>query len=694
MTAGNEKVGGEELQEKERIDDASVGNVPLECVAADAPSTSITGGVRGFSPFQPGEVVSGRYRIVGELGRGGMGTVYKVEQIFLQCTYALKLFDARHSSPSSLMRFQREAKAAHDLNHPNLVRVYDFGTLNDDTPYLVMDFVEGETLAHLIKARGRLSVQQALAIFLQVCDGLGHAHERGIVHRDLKPSNIMVQTSHTSDSVAEVKILDFGIAKILHECALESLPLTRTGEVFGSPLYMSPEQCYGRSVDQRSDIYSLGCSLFEALTGLPPFAGDSALSTMLKHQQEAPLSLRDTLLGEEFPESLELIIPRLLAKDPARRYQTVSAVRDDLLCVMDNRALSSPSACSTGAEKSAGPSGKVLTAALAAFLLLLLAAGLSLLPKRQKAAERQSLISIPPAKKEGEILAEIHATMPSAIDRYFAFSSMQECKKGSWQLTFPRQSIGWIWTRSDGYNRKIPAKGSVSFRSAQPLGFEPNIYGCMETNVFRAFRPDELYEVRLAHNNHAGDEFVRNLGRLSGLKHLNLDSTPVTDEGLSAIKDLPGLEELNVTETEVTPEGLLRLKRLNQLSCLEAGEIDNVSKVLRQMHDAPLRILRAQSTQLSDDDLQMIVAKFPRLTHLFIKHNKDVSDRGLAYLVGARHLVSLDVRFCSLSPGCIMHLKRMPSLRNLEVSLATWTKSEREELQRSLPGCTVSKDEQ
>lgn len=694
MMAENEKGGGEEPQEKERIDGTSVGNGSLVFVAADGHGTLKSGGSLGFGPFEPGEIVSGRYRIVGELGRGGMGSVYKVEQIFLQCTYALKLFDIRHSSPSSLMRFQREAKAAHDLNHPNLVRVHDFGTMNDDTPYLVMDFVQGETLSHLVKDRGRLSVQLALAIFVQVCEGLSHAHERGIVHRDLKPSNIMVQTSRTPDSVAEVKILDFGIAKILHESELESLPLTRTGEVFGSPLYMSPEQCYGRSVDQRSDIYSLGCSLFEALTGLPPFAGDSALSTMLKHQQETPLSLKATLLGEEFPESLEVIVSRLLSKDPEQRYQTASAVRNDLHSVLGSRAISSPPPCPTRAHKTASPSGKILIAASAAFLLLALAASFLLLPKQEKPAESQPLITIPPAKQEGEILAEIHATMPSATDRYFAFSSIQECKKGPWLLTFPHQSIGWIWTRADGYNRKIPAKGSVSFRSAQPLGCELNRYGCMETNVFRAFRPDELYEVKLAHNGLAGDEVIRYLGRISGLKHLNLDTTPVTDDGLSAIKDLPVLEELNVTETEVTPDGLLRLKRLNQLFRLEVGEIDNVSKVLRHMHDSPLRILRAQSTQLSDEDLQMIVAKFPRLTHLFIKNNKHVSDRGLAYLVGAKHLVSLDVRYCSLSTGCIMYFKRMPSLRKLDISLSTWTKTEREELQRALPGCTVSSDEQ
>src|SRR5262249_8762830 len=204
-----------------------------------------------------GELMDNRSRVLEILGGGGWGTVFRVEDIKDSCQYALKTLNQENTSPAAWQRFQNEAKAAQALDHPALVKVHYFGTTAKGEPFFVMDFVDGETLAARIKRDGPLSVEEALRVFIEICFGPGYAHETGVVHRDLKPSNIIFVRD--ADSEKRVKIVDFGIAKLLSGEDFNAEQLTATGEVFGTPYYMSPEQCRGSMVDHRSDIYSLGC---------------------------------------------------------------------------------------------------------------------------------------------------------------------------------------------------------------------------------------------------------------------------------------------------------------------------------------------------------------------------------------------------------------------------------------------------
>jgi len=217
------------------------------------------------------------------------------------------------------------------LDHPNLIRVIDFALLENDSLYLVMEFIDGESLADILKRRGQLTEAEAIEVFLQIMDGLAYAHEQKVIHRDLKPSNVML--FQRADKQLQVKILDFGIAKITGKDTLNTMTLTGTGEIFGSPLFMSPEQCFGRTVDLRSDLYSIGCALYQVLTGAPPFAGESALSTMMMHLEGEPLSLKQASLGKDFSPGIEKVTMKLLEKLPDNRYQTASDVRDDLLVI-------------------------------------------------------------------------------------------------------------------------------------------------------------------------------------------------------------------------------------------------------------------------------------------------------------------------------------------------------------------------
>ena len=274
-------------------------------------------------------VLLDRYEVLERIGEGGMSVVYKVRHRLMNRVYAIKmLLPHLIVNPTNLKRFQQEARAASALAHPNVIAVHDFGVSPQGQPYLVMDYLEGVSLSDLIRQHGCLSADRSLGIFIQACDALAHAHDKGIVHRDLKPSNIMVISDKRGED--EVKLVDFGIAKLLPTEGEEIQRLTQTGEVFGSPFYMSPEQCTAQPLDARSDIYSMGCLMYETLVGKPPFVGVNFLETMFKHMNEIPLGLGSVQASRETREQLEAIVFKALAKDPAQRYQSMWELKDDL----------------------------------------------------------------------------------------------------------------------------------------------------------------------------------------------------------------------------------------------------------------------------------------------------------------------------------------------------------------------------
>lgn len=273
-----------------------------------------------------GRVFAGRYKVVEPIGTGGMSSVFKAIDERIKRPAAIKFLLPKYVADADAMRrFEREAKAASKLDHANIVRVYEFGVVESGEPYLVMEYVSGRPLSEIVKESGRLDQVRTIRIMLQACDALAQAHEKGVVHRDLKPSNIMILDNDV------VKIVDFGIAKVLSQEDTAPIALTQTGDVFGSPPYMSPEQGLGREIDARSDLYSLGCVMYECLTGSPPFMGDTALATLIKHQSEPPLSLEASCFGEQFPEEIEKIVAKLLAKLPRKRYQAAADLKLDLL---------------------------------------------------------------------------------------------------------------------------------------------------------------------------------------------------------------------------------------------------------------------------------------------------------------------------------------------------------------------------
>jgi eukaryotic-like serine/threonine-protein kinase len=273
-----------------------------------------------------GRVLDSKYRLDARLGQGGMGTIYKATHLRLDKSVAVKLINPNLSTDAEFVRrFQREAKAASRLEHPNIAVAHDFGATTDGTLYMVMEFVDGQTLRDVLRADGPLDPPRIVRILRQVADALERAHEQSVVHRDLKPQNIMLAKGRKGQEV--VKLLDFGIAKSLSDGPTQ---LTATGLVLGTPQYMSPEQVQATTIDGRSDLYALGVILYEMLIGEVPFNKGSALATSICHLHEHPVPPSVRRPDLVISPTLEAIAMRCLEKKPDDRFASAGEFAEAL----------------------------------------------------------------------------------------------------------------------------------------------------------------------------------------------------------------------------------------------------------------------------------------------------------------------------------------------------------------------------
>ena len=267
-----------------------------------------------------GKIIAGRYEVTARIGAGGMGAVYRAKQVGLDRNVGIKVMLREYTQDEKIVkRFKVEALAVSRLNHPNTVRIFDFGQMDSGDLYIAMEFLDGKPLDNLLAQGGPLSVSLALHIIKQVAASLAEAHSKGIVHRDLKPENIFLVS--VGNDPYFVKILDFGVAK-LKESDQRLGTLTQSGAIFGTPKYMAPEQCRGQEVDGRTDIYAMGVILYHLLTGQTPFSGDSPLAIMLQHVQNDPKPPTMVKPELDIPEEVEEIVMKCLKKNPSERYQS------------------------------------------------------------------------------------------------------------------------------------------------------------------------------------------------------------------------------------------------------------------------------------------------------------------------------------------------------------------------------------
>jgi len=547
-----------------------------------------------------GRMLGGKYQVLALLGRGGIGAVYRVRQIFLNKDMALKLLDSdKVADTAQIRRFEQEARAAYSLNHPSLVKVHDFGLQDTGQPYLVMDLLEGETLAAYLKGEGAMTLKNINAVFAQVCFALSYAHSEKVIHRDIKPSNIMLLQGMSIDTEGSVKIIDLGLAKWLTEGA-GMQGLTRTGEIIGSPIYMSPEQCSGEALDHRSDIYSLGCVLFEALSGTPPFIGETSLRTMMLHQSGTAPTLREASLGKEFSPGLEGIVAKMLAKSPSDRYQDLGVVAHELalVCRGSERALEpkrlSPAPAPTQSSKpklepkedmrtfTFTPLTLVLLNGCTIFLTAattLLVMQSNLITRAQQGSTAQvQPVSAPPEQQKTPAVVPKHTQsedIPSVSAPIISKTVSGTDGKEVREFQFPKASIGrvcdqWKFFLSGKHShgdkvRFSEAKSKVDCPTDLPLTLEinvethPALINCAD--VYKAIGPKEFVGLVLKRENTEVEEtsiveprFLASvIEQAAGWKHLqalglaNLEVQRQEIEALDKIKSLKVFDDDRLT---------------------------------------------------------------------------------------------------------------------------------------------------
>ena len=284
-----------------------------------------------------GSVLLEQFRIEEQIGTGGMGTVYRARQTRVDRDVAIKVLKAELArDEQAVFRFEREARLAISLDHPNLVRVFLSGRLDDGRLYIVMELLEGRSLAEELEQNGLLTLERALILIMKLCAGLGAVHAAGIVHRDIKPENVyLVRRGRDEDFV---KLVDFGIARVLEADGIGPTT-TQSGRVFGTATYISPEAATGGETDQRSDIYSLGVLTYQLLTGALPFEGKTAGAVLMQHVHQEPPLLQTKGRGVDVPDEVARVVMRALSKDPDARHQTLAEFLDSLAEAAGNAGL-------------------------------------------------------------------------------------------------------------------------------------------------------------------------------------------------------------------------------------------------------------------------------------------------------------------------------------------------------------------
>jgi serine/threonine protein kinase len=564
-----------------------------------------------------------RYEFLEALGAGGMSTIYKARQRALNRIVAIKMMHEHLMNEQSLRRFQAEGKAASSLDHPNIVKVHDFGLTDAGQPYMVMDLVEGKALDQVIDELGELPLTQCLIISIDIADALVHAHEKGILHRDLKPSNIMITTTLERPLVA--KLVDFGIAKLLDDDADSPMQrLTQTGELFGSPLYMSPEQCFGRKVDRRSDIYSFGCLMFECLTGNPPFRGDRLVDTLTKQMtMKAPL-LSQARPDKKYPSKLEDLVDKCLAKNPDARYKNFDEVKAQLLAIqaeVDEGLLR---------EKSA----------LQHFVI---------------SATRWKLAAI------GFVLGLLVLSLVANVMMTQRAVQMEQHKQQSISKAHLLQLIQPDKLTTEIVSELIPENAGLTKidLANSKVTDDSMLYVNLQT---------DLKELDLT-NTRVSNSGLQKLTNLKQLEKLAISGTAITNVGFANLKRFPNLKYLYASRTAISPEAVKDL-----LACPKLQEVDLSytrvdGKSLEQLSELPLYVLTVHHTGLTGSDLAYL-KRYPRLNFLDLNWTK-VDDAGLENLTALAYLETLFIQNKDISDKATSSLVKIRSLKKLDIG---WTK--------------------
>ncbi|MDX2107524.1 MAG: protein kinase [Candidatus Melainabacteria bacterium] len=538
------------------------------------------------------EKIADRYVVRHVIGSGGTGMVVNAYDPHLDLDVAIKILNYDESGMTAV-RLQREAMAAGKLNHLNIARVFDFGQTADGSPYMVMELLHGKSLDVLLKQRGSLPLAEALPIFIQLCEGLNFAHSVGIVHRDLKPANVFV-------SKGQVKIFDFGVAKF--ENVDQSLTTTR--DLIGSPLYVSPEQARRDESDLRADIYSLGCLMYEVLTGETPFQGATVLETLKMHSSSPP-----PRLGDEFPPAMQDLVEHCLQKRPENRPQNLSEVIE-IYHAIQQGSYSVPARDDTEDSK----------------------------PRTSSPAQEK-----PDTSKKSLIMMMVAIAASGAIGLGLVFHFLgQSDKKSSkivskpvqedddYKINFaePAQQIKFQTTVQKGLIYKIGQQVTDSdLKELQGQKLDKlEVGNCMIDGSGLGYLKDANLVGLNVTNSRINDLNVNNIIRFKNLEQLAFSSPFVTDVGLAKLGALKKVRRLMLGGIIVTDKGLAVLDHFPNLISLELYAPNATDEIFAHMrHMKKLELLSLMETSISKDAGTHLKI-FPKLESLDLSGTKELSD--------------------------------------------------------------------
>jgi serine/threonine protein kinase len=617
-----------------------------------------------------------RYRVLGPIGEGGMGAVYRAEHRRMERVVALKVIHpGLMRNPATVQRFHQEVRAAAQLHHPNIVTAHDADQAGG-LHFLVMEYIEGTSLADLVLRRGPLPVAEVCDYIRQAALGLQHAHERGMVHRDIKPANLMVQPAGPAPG-SVIKILDFGLARLprtmdgLSSGDSPTAPLTGAGTVMGTADYIAPEQAADpRAADIRADIYSLGCTLFYLLTGRAPFSDGSVEDKLARHAG-TPLPPVN-LFRPEMPAGLGAVLARMSAKDPADRYSTPAEVAEAL----------APFCPSAGSGRMPGGKRRRLFA-----VLVLAAAGLLAVAVVWRISSGRDKGVLPGGDKNPDrIVRNSDGSIngkPSKKDKAAPKAGLLPGNLPVTGLTEKQaaqaiQALGGRVLRS----KKVPGNPVVTVRLSGFLVIDADL------QTLGAFK--QLKSLYLVHTK-VTDTGMRYVSGLSNLSSLTLTGTGVTDAGLKWLTRLPRLRSLVLGRTKVTDEAMKYVGKLKHLRALDlqltrvgdaglkslaglvrlrtlnlygTGFTDAGISSLEPLQN--LTFLGLESTSITDRGLERL-ARLAGLTNLNLFMARGVGNEGMKSVARLRKLVSLDLRGTRVTDQGLQELAGLVHLASLQI---------------------------
>jgi tRNA A-37 threonylcarbamoyl transferase component Bud32 len=598
--------------------------------------------------LKTGDIVDDKYQIIRVLGEGGMGAVYKAKHMLLHKDVAFKTFKTANSDQEAILRFQREAQALAKLNNANVVQVFDYGVTKHNLPYYTMEYLQGESLSDKLRREGPLSVPEMVRIFSEVGNGLSAAHKKGILHRDIKPSNIFLEKTNTG---VKARLVDFGLASPVDSARKQSL--TTPGLICGSPLYMSPEQGRGEKLETTADIYSLGVSIYEALTGTPPIIGDNSLQTiMIRETRNAP-TLAQNAPGVNFPPELEKIVATMLRRNPGDRQQQVQFVIDDLeyLLTLNKQSFEVASAEEDEEERQLKRRPLLPVLVGAALTISVIGAGIAYFLQSNLTGQKA------PAVKALRIVPS--ATTPE--DKPQIFSSSSNCR-----IEWPHHFIGSVLGDN---NQSGDGTLTITYRTGAPVDFDQAFIKATDYLARMKDVPLTALQFTTPFSRAQLGALLPNLAQIKSLVSIDFTSH-IEDKDLKYFEDLPSLKIVSFRKTLVTGAGLLGLYKNNHhITIMQYADGKNISILLKGLKgDKRLTSFTLGGYDLSEADLNNLTT-LKLLTQPGLR-NCNITDEKLKLLLPLNTAVTVDLESNPLTPASLPTFlewkarvnKRYPSL--------------------------------